>query len=394
MTSLRAILQTTLGRALVAVVVLLGVGTLVGLVALRPDGDRPPGGRASSSAVQAEVDGVRAVGCRTSQASECRAVAITVSEGARSGERATLRLGESLSDFEPDVGDTIRVVRNEIPADAVPGGADQYSMVDFERRSPMLWFAILFAVLVVVFGRRRGALALVGLGASVAVIFAFVIPAILDGRPAASVAVVGALAIMLSTIPLAHGIGPKSVAAVLGTSVSLVITVGLGLLAIELAHLTGFSSEESTLVLAGRPDLSLEGLVLAGMIIAALGVLDDVTVSQSSAVFALRRANPALALSRLYRSALDIGHDHVAATVNTLVLAYAGSALPVLLIFSLGGVSFGDAINSEAVAVQVLGTLVGSIGLIAAVPVTTALAAMLALSLPADALPDHDGHHH
>jgi uncharacterized membrane protein len=127
-------------------------------------------------------------------------------------------------------------------------------------------------------------------------------------------------------------------------------------------------------------------------VIGALGVLDDLTVSQASTVLALRQANPALRARELYRAAVAVGQDHVAATVNTLVLAYAGASLPVLLIFSLGDTSFGDAVNAEAVASEVVATLVGSIGLVAAVPVTTGLAALLAVRTAPAAI--HDVHSH
>jgi len=230
-------------------------------------------------------------------------------------------------------------------------------------------------------------MALVGLGVSLGVVILFGVPAILDGRPPLAVALAGGLAVMLATIALAHGLGPKSIAAALGTAASLGLTVGLALAFTELAHLSGFASEEAALVQASGADISLEGLVLAGMVIGALGVLDDVTVSQASAVMALRRANPAQRWHELYRGALDVGRDHVAATVNTLVLAYAGASLPILLVFSVGATPFADAVNGEAVAEQIVATLVGSIGLIAAVPITTALAALLASRLPAERLP-------
>jgi hypothetical protein len=152
-------------------------------------------------------------------------------------------------------------------------------------------------------------------------------------------------------------------------------------------------SEESQLVLAGHPDLALDGLILAGMLVGALGVLDDLTVSQASAVMAIRRAAPAKGWHALYREALKVGRDHVAATVNTLVLAYAGAALPVLLIFTVGGTAFGDAVNVEEVAQEIVATLVGSIGLVLAVPLTTALAAALAVRLPQAALPTHTHPH-
>ncbi len=221
------------------------------------------------------------------------------------------------------------------------------------------------------------------------------VPAILDGPSPPGVALVGSLAIMLVTLVVTHGFGPKMLAASLGTASALVLTLGLGSLFIGGAHLTGLSSDEAIFLRASVGNISITGLLLAGMVIGALGVLDDLTVTQASTVLALRRANPSLGFRRLFASAIAVGHDHIAATVNTLVLAYAGAALPVLLIFSLGGTSFGDALNSESVATEVVATLVGSIGLIAAVPLTTALAALLAVRLPPGSIADeHGGHAH
>lgn len=144
----------------------------------------------------------------------------------------------------------------------------------------------------------------------------------------------------------------------------------------------------------GRSNLSLEGLVLAGMLVAALGVLDDVTVSQASTVIALRRANPALHARRLFGEALTVGRDHLGATVNTLVLAYVGAALPILLIFANQATSFSTALNNESVAEQVVAMSVGSIGLVAAVLLTTGLAVVLARRLPESALGDAHDHAH
>jgi uncharacterized membrane protein len=240
--------------------------------------------------------------------------------------------------------------------------------------------------------RWRGFRALLGLGASLAIVVFFIVPAILDGRSPAAVALVGAFAVMFATIPLAHGLGAKSIAACLGTAASLGLTLILANMFVELTHLSGLSSEEAVFVQASTRDVSLTGLLAAGMLIAALGVLDDLTVTQSSTVLALRRANPSLGFSGLFRSALDVGHDHITATVNTLVLAYVGAALPVLLVFHLGNVPFGDAVNFEIVAAEVVGTLVGSIGLIAAVPVTTGLAAVLALRLAPSSVGDVHAH--
>ena len=183
-------------------------------------------------------------------------------------------------------------------------------------------------------------------------------------------------------------------AATLGTAVAFVLPLGLEPLFVELAHLTGLSSDEAIFLRASVGEISITGLLLAGMVIGALGVLDDLTVTQASTVLARRRANPLLGFRRLFSAAIVVGYDHIAATVNTLVLAYAGAALPVLLIFSLGATSFGDAVNSESVAAEIVATLVGSIGLIAAVPLTTALAAILASHVPASSIATEHGHAH
>jgi uncharacterized membrane protein len=313
------------------------------------------------------------------------------------GGSARFTVGETTSDVRLAVGDRIRVYRLKLPPGAQVLGRrlDRYGFSDYERKRPLALLALVFCTLVVVAGRWRGLRALVGLALSLLLVVEFVVPAILDGRSAVGVALVGSLAVMFVTIPLAHGLGAKAVAAVLGTSVSLALTALLASAATDLVHLTGISSEETAYLRAVAGSISLQGLLLAGMIIGALGVLDDLTVSQSSTVMALRKANAALRTRQLIRAALDVGHDHIAATVNTLVLAYAGASLPVLLVFSIGGTSFGNALNTAAVAEQVVAMLVGSIGLIAAVPITTTLAALLAERMPVHALTDdHHAHDH
>jgi uncharacterized membrane protein len=365
-----------------AVVIGLVVATAVGLAVLWPEQSeipRPEELGAPAETEKAEIVGVRSTPCGegTGQG-DCLRVSAEVTSGPDAGDEVAFTFAAVEGDF--DVGDDIRVHKNQLPPDAVVAGVEvePYSFSDFERRQPMLGLLLMFAALVLLTGRWQGLRALAGLAASLAVVVFFIVPAILDGRSPTAVAFVGALAIMFATLPLAHGIGPKTMAASLGTTASLALTLGLGYVFIDLAHLSGISSEEAVYLRATQGELSLQGLLLAGMVIAALGVLDDLTVSQSSTVMALRRANPSLDFRGLFRSALSVGHDHIAATVNTLVLAYAGASLPVLLIFSLADTPFSDAINFEAVAEAVVAMLVGSIGLIAAVPITTALAALLA----------------
>jgi uncharacterized membrane protein len=240
-------------------------------------------------------------------------------------------------------------------------------------------------------------MSLLGLALSLAIVLVFIVPAILAGEDPVWVAVFGSFAVMISTIALAHGLNAKSIAAILGTTASLVLVVVLAKLATDATSLTGLSTEESgTLVFNGVvSQSSLVGLLLAGMVIGALGVLDDVTVTQSSTVLALRSANPSLGFAALYRRAIDVGRDHVSATVNTLVLAYVGASLPVLLILTSSDVGLLEGINFEVVAGEIVAMLVGSIGLIAAVPLTTALTALLAVrSDPGDLPGAQAGHLH
>lgn len=378
---------------------ILVASTVIGLVTLWPEDrtiEQPPG-LARPQTLSAEVVAIAAAPCRVPGQSGCRTVTAELKEGRDAGERTTLMVTDPPDRLDLDVGDGIRVAENQLPPEAQLGGVklDRYSLADFERRTPLLWLGLGFAALVLLTGRWQGLRALFGLGASLAIIVFFVVPAILEGSSAPGVALVGSLAIMLVTLVVTHGFGPKMLAATLGTATALVLTLGLGSLFIGAAHLTGLSSDEAVFLRASVGDISITGLLLAGMVIGALGVLDDLTVTQASTVLALRRANPSLGFRRLFEGAIAVGHDHIAATVNTLVLAYAGAALPVLLIFSLGGTSFGDALNSESVATEVVATLVGSIGLIAAVPLTTALAALLAIRLaPASLADEHAGHAH
>jgi uncharacterized membrane protein len=245
----------------------------------------------------------------------------------------------------------------------------------------MAWLAAAFVILLILGSRLAGVRALVGLGASLALFVFFVIPSILAGHSALAVALVGSLAVLLTTVPLSYGLGPRAIAAWLGTALR--PFRGGARSALHGTHAPDRNNLGSGRHVGHqRPPLSLRGLLLAGMIVGALGVLVDLTVSQASTVIALRRANSSLGFGGLFRSALGVGHDHIAATVNTLVFAYAGAALSTLLIFSVGGSSFTDAINSDAVAGEVVATLVGAIALIVSMPLTTALAAVLATRMP------------
>ncbi|WP_435611457.1 YibE/F family protein [Streptomyces sp. bgisy159] len=253
----------------------------------------------------------------------------------------------------------------------------QYSVADINRRLPLALLAGIFALAVVVVGRLRGVMALVSLAISFLVLNFFILPAILQGSNPLVVAVVGASVIMLIALYLCHGLSARTSVAVLGTLVSLLLIGVLGSLFNGWAALTGNTDDNTGLIHGLYPSIDMSGLLLAGIIIGSLGVLDDVTVTQTSAVWELHEANPALGRRGLYRAGIRIGRDHIASVVNTLVLAYAGAALPLLLLFSIAQSSVGTVANSELVAEEIVRTLVGSIGLVASVPVTTALAALV-----------------
>jgi uncharacterized membrane protein len=392
--------RSRLGAGLLVALGAIALLTVVGLVDLWPRGESIATDAAGTplATERARVVAVREGGCRVAAVPDpgeaagagCRRVTVALESGPDEGEEVAF----DVAGVPVDVGARVRVADSGIPPGAEVGGVavDRYAFSDFERRAPLLWLTVAFALLVLT-ARWRGVRALAGLAASLAVVVLFVVPAILEGSSPLAVATVGALAIMLLTIPLAHGLGPKSVAACLGTAAALVITLLLARFATDVAHITGFSSEEATFLRASAQELSIQGLLLAGIVIGALGVLDDLTVTQASTVMALRRANPGLGGPRLFREALTVGNDHIVAVVNTLVLAYVGASLPVLLVFSVADTSISDAVNSEVVASEIVATLVGSIGLIAAVPITTALAALLAVRTPPDAL-EAEGHSH
>ena len=265
----------------------------------------------------------------------------------------------------------------------------QYRFADLQRRSMLLWLTVLFAVVVIGLGGWRGTAALAGLAASVAVLLVFVLPAILDGRSPVLVAVFGAAAIAFLALYLAHGFSRMTTVALIGTLAALTLTAILSGLSVSVAEFTGLVGEESSLLtLFGNIDV--QGLLLAGIVLGAAGAIDDVTVTQASAVWELKAANASLGTVELFRRGLRIGRDHIASTVNTLLLAYAGAALPLLVLFVLSEQSLGTVANSEVVAVEIVRTLVGSIGLVAAVPFTTWLAAVAA---DGQALPHTDSQH-
>ena len=253
-------------------------------------------------------------------------------------------------------------------------GQDQYLITDYVRRGELLFLFILFAVLVVAIGQVWGVTSLIGMGFSFLVILAFILPRILAGDDPVLIAIIGSAVIIPVTFSLSHGISKKTFVAGVSTVATLLVVGILSLIFVEAAKLSGFASEEAGYLQAEIGNINIKGILLAGIIIATLGILDDVTISQASIVAEIKRANPKLKPAALFASAMRVGRDHIASLVNTLVLVYAGASLPLLLLFIDNPKPFPEVINYEIIAEEVVRTLVGSIGLILAVPITTALA--------------------
>lgn len=295
-------------------------------------------------------------------------------------------------------GDKILVSISKTPDNVV----NAY-FADYVRATPILWLALIFAAAIVVISQWKGIRALISMAFSLYIIIGYIIPHILIGEDPLRVSIIGSVILLGVTLYLTYGWTLKTHAAVISMVVVLLLTGALSGLFVVFAKLNG-SGDENVMFLMQLMDtpINLRGLLLGGMIIGALGVLDDLVTTQASAVFELHHANPNLGFRGLYNAAMRIGQDHVAATVNTLVLAYAGASLPMLLMFSLGQGDYGYLINFSFIAEEIVRTLVGSLGLVAAVPITTTIAIFLARraeSLGAweqvlGPIGSGDGHHH
>lgn len=314
----------------------------------------------------------------------CKRVRVRLTSGPNSGDLVTFEATDASAILSLEIGDNIVLSHSREP-DTPPEFA--YDFADRQRKAPLAILALAFAGVVVALGRWRGLAALVGFVISLVVIAAFVLPAILDGRNPLAVAIVGSAAVMFVALYLAHGINELTTTAVLGTMASLVITGALAFIFVKATQLSGFASEEAIFVKVAAERLNLQGMLLGGIIIGSLGVLDDVTITQASAVWELHMANASLGARELYNSAIRIGRDHIASTVNTLVLAYAGASLPLLVLFTISGSGLGNVLNGEVVAEEIVRTLVGSIGLVASVPITTALAVLVVRSIRGPSAP-------
>ncbi|NCG38830.1 MAG: YibE/F family protein [Actinobacteria bacterium] len=367
-------------RVVLVGVAAAAVATIVAVAALWPTGE----GRQSAidnadefglvtdrlSATVEEVLDRRCSYSTVDDRQECRTLTLIVHEGPEAGAvvalpEINLRFDYSIPDLA--VGDRVILGYED--------STNFYFYADQDRRASLAWLAGLFAVVVIALGRFRGVLALLAMAATLVILVAFVAASVLDGNDPLLVAVVAASAIAFISLYLTHGFTPTTTVALAGTLAALGLTLGLSWMFFELAAFTGLATEEALILPFIAENLDVSAVLLGGAVIGALGALDDVTVTQVATVAELRHHSPHLPTSELFASGIRVGRDHIASTVNTLLLAYAGASMPLILLFAVSDQRLVMVANSEVIAVEIVRTLCGSIGLVAAVPITTALAA-------------------
>lgn len=384
--------RQALGISLAILVAAITVGALAAMIQLWPsDSDIPrdknPYAGAGVSRVNATVTDVEPFDCGSGGLGpdqvptvdgDCAQVLAQTDDGT-----AEFTLDSARYQAGIDPGDQIRLIR--IAPDGQPA---TYEFLDFQRGIPIIALAIAFGVLVIAVARWRGLFAIAGIGITLVALTQFILPALLTGKDAMLTTVVGSTIIMIAVLYLAHGVSIRTTAALFGTLFGIAATAALGLGATRWTHLTGIGSEDDRTLVAIVPTLDLSSIVAASMVVAGLGVLNDVTITQASAVWELRALQPDANRRSLFSSAMRIGRDHIASSVYTLIFAYAGSAMVVLLLVTAYQQSLTQFATTDQIGQEVVRTLVGAIGLVLAVPVTTAIAVALAAPVSDDPVSD------
>ena len=369
---------------LVVFLALCAVATVIGVAALWPDSGevRKLQDKAQFAAPGVTFEKARVVKVQSacpedqqagsSGSTTCGNVEATLTTGPEAGAAEMVGVPPAVSKSGLAKGDTVRLLR-------VPGQAGEdakYSFDEVVRLKPLWLLGALFVLVVALVARIRGLLALVSLAFGGVVLFRFMLPALLSGSDGLAVSLAGSAAIMFVVLYLAHGLSVRTSAALGGTLLGIGITAAVGVVAVHGAALSGFGTEDTALLSAFASSVSFQGLLMCALVVAGLGVLNDVTITQASAVWELREAGPELSRRTLFSSAMRIGRDHIASTIYTVVFAYAGSALAVLLLLSLYDRPVLDLLSVESIAEEIVRTLASGIGLVLAVPVTTAIAAV------------------
>ncbi|MCZ2805000.1 YibE/F family protein [Modestobacter sp. VKM Ac-2983] len=391
--------RRTAVRLMLLVLVPVGIATLVGLVALWPSSEQTAAQRAAESFLpsgttfpEATIASLETYECAAATgnapAQVCAQAVLVVAEGESSGEYVQVELSSEVVAEGIEVGDEL--VLNRDPG--IESGEVTYQFQDFPRSTPIITLALAFTLVVGAVARLRGLLALLGLGFAFFILLQFMLPGLLAGSSPIWVSLIGSSAIMYVVLYLAHGFNARTTTALLGTLFGLALSAVLGTIAVAAAHLTGLANEEAVQLLTFDPTLDFSGLVLAALIVAGLGILNDVTITQASAVWQLHEVSPEMGWVQLFQRGMAIGRDHIASTIYTIVFAYAGAALPLLLLFDIYERPFWTTLTGSVVGEEVVRTLVGGIALVLAVPVTTLIGALVAAAatsatpaaLPAD----------
>ena len=363
--------ERRLHRWMLGAIVPLAVLSLAAMVWMWPDPIPAPEGPGSLEQVEGTVQTIAREECVETLPDEvngCGTAVVRFTGDELAGEEQEVPLPNGPGAPELDEGDEVLLIATDTP------DGRSWAVVDHQRGTQLWVLAMAFAVALVAFGRWRGLSALVGLAVTFLVLVLFVVPAVLGGDPPLLVAVVGSAVIALTVLYLTHGFSPSTSVAVVGTLAALALTGALSALAVSAMHLTGVTDDLST-ALGQTYAVNLEGLLLAGIVIGSLGVLDDVTVTQAATVAEIARANPDYRGRDLYRAGARVGRSHIASVVNTIVLAYAGSSLPLLILIVANSEPLGGVLTDQVVAQEIVRSAVATLGLVAAVPVTTALAA-------------------
>lgn len=383
---------------LTAVVAVAAVAAAIGMLLTWPSGPGPQTGLVDVGVtyVGAQVVGSQMQSCEGTiedvlpdgtvpQDVDCLQVTARTVDGREVQVLATSGLTSA------DVPQGLRVLLERYPAQA--GEPEVWAWHDVDRTLPLGTFALAFALVTTLVAGLRGLRALVGLALAFTVLGVYVLPALVGGQDGLAVALAGSTAIVVVVLYLAHGVSVRTTTALVGTLLGLAMVTGLGLLGAHAARLQPVTSED-TFALAralGADGVDvLRGVFLCGVVLAGIGVLNDVTITQASAVWELRAADPSASWRTLTARGMRIGRDHIASTVYTIAFAYAGASLPLLLLLELYDQPLMITLTSGAFAEEIVRTLAGATGLVLAIPLTTVVAAIAAVGMP----PDRAGHGH
>jgi uncharacterized membrane protein len=358
-----------------------GVVTLVGVFMLWPDGSKVD---RITSQISFAAPGVTfptatithvGTACVDpgQQGGDCNTMKVAIDQGPDKDTLVTVQVPPQVINAGLQSGDQVKLQRTP----AQEGGEVQYGYFGTVRNTPLTVLLLVFVVLVVAVARWRGALALVGLAFSGIVIWKFMLPALLSGQPGLAVGLCSAALIMFVVLYTTHGFSLRTSAALAGTLVGVLLTAVLSVTAAGAARATGVSDESASVLQSLVGGISFHGLFACAAVIVGLGVLNDVTITQSSSVWEIRAASPEMGRARVFASSMRIGRDHIASTIYTIVFAYAGTALAILLVLQLYGLPFGDLLTTEDITEEIIRTLASSIGLVLAVPLTTGIATLV-----------------